>query len=471
MYLCNMRRATLFILLFLSAALHAQQQTFRGRVVDAETGEPLPYATIRIKKGESTMANREGNFAIKATRDDVLQFSAAGYSAECITANKLLQTVPLKPYTAKAKTKDTKAEDILKEVADRFAKEYQKHANAKNQYFVRQTASVGDWKEMTEMLQVSESALNIGTTTILHRRQLRNDDKEGTRVKLPYYDLMHLMELGPTTSETTFWRYLAKPIFMKSMAKPTRPADEQPGLSFRALFTMRAFVDTRSFEYSCETLQDAGGNIIYKIQAKRKPDFAEDFKVNLDSINDVIIRKGDSVAIGRIKNHKAMKSLMQVAKEKHGTKIFVVDGNLKVRDKYGTEVNWRDAQEPDAFPIIEGTIYVLAKNFQLLAFDGVLDNFALIVGRNDSFQKQMADVTFHATYSHQRGFTEVESMACHTKTEALECNIVLKKQDGKKVGKKAMRKARKNLPKNETTDSVWQENYILPTAEETALTE
>ena len=57
-----MRNATLFILL-LSAALHAQQE-FRGRVVDAETGEPLPYASIYVAEGKGTLTNEDGEFTL-----------------------------------------------------------------------------------------------------------------------------------------------------------------------------------------------------------------------------------------------------------------------------------------------------------------------------------------------------------------------------------------------------------------------
>ena len=89
-YLCNMRRATLFILLFLSAALHAQQ-TFRGRVVDAETGEPLPYVEISVSQKLRTLSNRHGIFAVEARTKNMLIFSHVGYEeVEMVPTDKVV---------------------------------------------------------------------------------------------------------------------------------------------------------------------------------------------------------------------------------------------------------------------------------------------------------------------------------------------------------------------------------------------
>jgi hypothetical protein len=53
-----------------------------GKIIDNETSEPLPFATIALKnKGKGTVTNNNGNFGMKITTDqynDTLSFSYLG---------------------------------------------------------------------------------------------------------------------------------------------------------------------------------------------------------------------------------------------------------------------------------------------------------------------------------------------------------------------------------------------------------
>lgn len=63
-----------------AAALYGQDKTVTGVVTDAETGEPIPFASIQIKgtlSGGSTDA--DGNYSIEVPGDTVLVFSSIGY--------------------------------------------------------------------------------------------------------------------------------------------------------------------------------------------------------------------------------------------------------------------------------------------------------------------------------------------------------------------------------------------------------
>ena len=58
-------RCFLYFLIFLSGTLSAQSQTLTGKVVDAESGEPIPYAHIIIKGTETgTISNLDGGFQL-----------------------------------------------------------------------------------------------------------------------------------------------------------------------------------------------------------------------------------------------------------------------------------------------------------------------------------------------------------------------------------------------------------------------
>ncbi len=77
--------STCLITLLLSiSSIHAQQPVLKGRVVDAKTGESVPYATIRIKgKSLGVVANADGDFSIPQRLEspsDTILVSSIGYT-------------------------------------------------------------------------------------------------------------------------------------------------------------------------------------------------------------------------------------------------------------------------------------------------------------------------------------------------------------------------------------------------------
>ena len=97
-----MRKTYLLMLFFmLIVPLHmlAQQYTVKGRVLEKETGEPLPGVTIMVKsttRGVSTDVN--GTFEIKASSTDKLEISFIGMETQTISVgNKTNIEVQLSP--------------------------------------------------------------------------------------------------------------------------------------------------------------------------------------------------------------------------------------------------------------------------------------------------------------------------------------------------------------------------------------
>ena len=75
----------IFSLLSLLAmtSLYAQDVNVTGTVTDAQTGEPVPFASIQLKgtlTGGSTDA--DGNYSILVYDDAVLIFSSIGYQTQ-----------------------------------------------------------------------------------------------------------------------------------------------------------------------------------------------------------------------------------------------------------------------------------------------------------------------------------------------------------------------------------------------------
>ena len=74
----NIRLRLLLITLLFCFFANAQQLT-SSRVVDAETGEPLPYVSVYVSEGNGSITNMDGEFSVAAEPSDVLRISYAGY--------------------------------------------------------------------------------------------------------------------------------------------------------------------------------------------------------------------------------------------------------------------------------------------------------------------------------------------------------------------------------------------------------
>lgn len=76
------------LLLVVTAALYAQDIQVTGTVIDAATGEPVPFASIQVKGtmvGTSTLD--DGTYSIKVPSNGVLVFSSIGYKNNEVSVN------------------------------------------------------------------------------------------------------------------------------------------------------------------------------------------------------------------------------------------------------------------------------------------------------------------------------------------------------------------------------------------------
>ena len=94
----NIKTLLLVMLMALPATAFAQITEYSSRVVDARTGESLPMATIQGTK-ESTVANVEGQFSMKADAGDVLKISYIGYKSVSIKAADIKSTIRPSPHS------------------------------------------------------------------------------------------------------------------------------------------------------------------------------------------------------------------------------------------------------------------------------------------------------------------------------------------------------------------------------------
>ena len=76
-----------FLLLWFSWASFAQQGFLKGRLLDAQTQEPIPFATVRVKGyALGVISNSDGGFQIPQKFKDLggdLVISCMGYETLC----------------------------------------------------------------------------------------------------------------------------------------------------------------------------------------------------------------------------------------------------------------------------------------------------------------------------------------------------------------------------------------------------
>ena len=87
----KMRTMKQFSLLLLSyfccLAQCLAQETIEGRIVDAQTGEPLPYAKVYTENKTGTLSNSDGYFRLAAHEGTKLKITYIGYrQVECTAA-------------------------------------------------------------------------------------------------------------------------------------------------------------------------------------------------------------------------------------------------------------------------------------------------------------------------------------------------------------------------------------------------
>lgn len=89
-----MRNILLFIVCMITHLSIAQQITITGSVVDTQNGQPVPFVNIiNTSTNSGSTSDFDGNFVVKASKGDILEFSYVGYITKSITVgdSKTLQ--------------------------------------------------------------------------------------------------------------------------------------------------------------------------------------------------------------------------------------------------------------------------------------------------------------------------------------------------------------------------------------------
>ena len=120
-----------------------EQLTVEALVVDAETGAPLPFASITVAPSHriSTISNAEGSFRITVEKGEQLLFSYAGFKSLTLNPKSIGRRVKLHPATLMVSEVNVKALP-LKEIRKETLRQQKKYRKKTADFFYRQTAFV-----------------------------------------------------------------------------------------------------------------------------------------------------------------------------------------------------------------------------------------------------------------------------------------------------------------------------------------
>ena len=133
----------LFPLTVFSQEEPAEPKTVEAMVVDAETGIPLPFASVYVvpNRRSSTITNAEGVFRITVEEGELLHISFAGFKSQTLKPSAIGRKVKLQPTTVMVHEVNVKALP-LKEIRKETVRQQKKYRRKTADFFYRQTAFV-----------------------------------------------------------------------------------------------------------------------------------------------------------------------------------------------------------------------------------------------------------------------------------------------------------------------------------------
>lgn len=234
---------TLLVLCILtSLQAVAQELTLQAHIEDATSGEALPYVSVYVSNNNTTIANSEGDFTIKAMPEDFVRFSYVGYNTLTIKASEVGDVIKLEVAERTLHQLNVMPTDeILTKVVKTLNKEYQKKEKKKAQYFCRLTTRMGKNDELTEAFIEASSAINLRDLVLTNGRRGQMTQWGLIRPLLSDVNFQHALELGPMVQNTPFW------------ARHILPLDRNATSNY---FRKR-------YSISCEVLQDEKEGKVY----------------------------------------------------------------------------------------------------------------------------------------------------------------------------------------------------------------
>lgn len=209
-----MKRFVLLLSVLLSVSVWGQELTLQGRVVDAESGEPLLYVNIRSDQ-KATLTNKDGDFKLTVSEDDVLTFSYVGYEKRSVKAADIPSVVRLKPYTTSLKEVNVgpiNYNEVLKRTIENLKEDFRKREKWTRKYFFRTLMQKRYGTYIAEAFMNAYSVVNIRSASIISGLQGSDMEGNGGTLNVNASNIHKLIEVGPMTINSRFWSTANKPL-------------------------------------------------------------------------------------------------------------------------------------------------------------------------------------------------------------------------------------------------------------------
>lgn len=203
----------LFVLYLCSMHIAAQRQTFEARIIDADTGEPMPCVGVYIEAGRTTLTNFDGDFSIEADSSETIRLTCIGYRTLYFTAAQLPPVVQLEALTGTMSEVTVRGlESRLLQISRRMEKDFRSKRMKTSQYFYRQTTVVNRRRDIVEAFVNGRSACNLRNLHFLSGRHGTATKEQWENSLFANMNLHHVLELGAMTQDVQFWNTLITPL-------------------------------------------------------------------------------------------------------------------------------------------------------------------------------------------------------------------------------------------------------------------
>ena len=198
------------------------QTTVTTRVIDAESGEPLPLVGVYVSEDNNTLTNFDGECSIVAEADETVRLTCIGRETLTFKAAAVPAVVKMRMLEATLpEVTVTAIEGILLQVARQMEKKFKHKREKTAQYFYRQTSVLGQKQDIVEAFVDARAAVNLRKLEFLTGRHGALTRRQWQNSTVNEMNLHHLLELGPMVKEASFWGALITPLGQPALSKLT----------------------------------------------------------------------------------------------------------------------------------------------------------------------------------------------------------------------------------------------------------
>lgn len=209
---------------FIFTSLMAQERldSVGAVVVDADTGEPVPYVSVYVSPSCGTISNYDGEFSLECLPSDVLRISCIGYKKVSYKASELLRKAQAEPDTIRMKPLASTlreitvmgTDNILGRLVRKMQKEARKNVKAEGRYFFRLSTRYPGTDELAEAFLTAKSCVQMrdihfhsGIRGLLSEGKIDNPDLKG----LGRTNLHVFLRLAPILLFEDAWDFAVVP--------------------------------------------------------------------------------------------------------------------------------------------------------------------------------------------------------------------------------------------------------------------